>query len=112
LQNETKLRLGGFYIDCEWSPVFTTEDGKSSQPRVFLRAIQNAAERCGLNGGAQADRVGVHTLRHYVASKLLANGVEMMVVSRILGHESIKTTVDIYGHLQDSQRKQALTSLA
>jgi len=36
----------------------------------------------------------------------------MMVVSRILGHESIKTTVDIYGHLQDNQRKQALTSLA
>jgi hypothetical protein len=111
-QNETKLRLGGFYTDCEWSPVFTTEDGKPSQPRVFLRAIQNAAERCGLNNGTHADRVGVHTLRHYVASKLLANGVEMMVVSRILGHESIKTTVDIYGHLQDGQRRQALTSLA
>ena len=47
-----------------------------------------------------------------MASKLLANGVEMMVVSRILGHESIKTTVDIYGHLQDSLRKEALSSLA
>jgi integrase len=111
-QNESKLRLGGFYSECEWNPVFTTDHGKPSQPRVFLRAIQNAAERCGLNNEAHADRVGVHTLRHYVASKLLANGVEMMVVSRILGHESIKTTVDIYGHLQDSQRRQALTSLA
>jgi len=45
-------------------------------------------------------------------SRLLSNGVEMMVVSRILGHESIKTTVDIYGHLQDNQRRQALSSLA
>ena len=111
-QNETKLKLGAFYTDCKWIPVFTAENGKPSQPRVFLRAIQNAAERCGLNDDAHSDRVGVHTLRHYVASKLLANGVEMMVVSRILGHESIKTTVDIYGHLQDNQRKQALTSLA
>ena len=57
-------------------------------------------------------RVGTHTLKHYVASKLLANGVEMMVVSRIVGHESIKPTVDIYGHIQDNQRRQALTSLA
>ena len=111
-QNVTKLRLGGLYKDCEWNPVFTAENGRPSQPRVFLRAIQNAAERCGLNDGAHADRVGVHTLRHYVASKLLANGVEMMVVSRILGHESIKTTVDIYGHMQDNRRKQALSSLA
>ena len=111
-QNESKLRLGGFYAECEWNPVFTTDNGKPSQPRVFLRAIQNAAKKCGLDDEIQTDRVGVHTLRHYVASKLLANGVEMMVVSRILGHESIKTTVDIYGHLQDSQRRQALTSLA
>ena len=111
-QNESKLRLGGFYAECEWNPVFTTDHGKPSQPRVFLRAVQNAAKRCGLDDETQKDRVGVHTLRHYVASKLLANGVEMMVVSRIMGHESIKTTVDIYGHLQDSQRRQALTFLA
>jgi len=39
-------------------------------------------------------------------------GVQMIVVSRILGHESIKTTVDIYGHLQDNQRKQAIVTLA
>jgi len=111
-QNESRLRLGSIYGGCVWNPVFSTEDGKASQPRVFLRAIQNAAGRIGLNSVKHADRIGVHTLRHYVASKLLANGVEMMVVSRILGHESIKTTVDIYGHLQDNQRKQALSSLA
>lgn len=111
-QNETRLRLGPLYVGCEWSPVFPTEEGKPSQPRVLLRAVQNAADRCRLNDSPHPDRVGVHTLRHYVATRLLSNGVEMMVVSRILGHESIKTTVDIYGHLQDNQRKQALSSLA
>jgi integrase len=29
----------------------------------------------------------------------LANGVPIREVSRWLGHKSIKTTVDIYGHL-------------
>ena len=110
--SESRLRLGPLYVGCEWNPVFSTEDGKASQPRVLLRAIQNAANRCGLNDSEHPDRVGVHTLRHYVATRLLSNGVEMMVVSRILGHESIKTTVDIYGHLQDNQRRQALSSLA
>ena len=110
--SESRLRLGPLYVGCEWNPVFSTEDGKASQPRVFLRAVQNAAGRCGLDELGFADRVGVHTLRHYVATRLLTKGTEMLVVSRILGHESIKTTVDIYGHLQDDQRKQALSSLA
>jgi integrase len=111
-QNESRLRLGSLYVGCDWNPVFPTEDGKACQPRVFLRAIQNAAGRIGMNGFEHPDRIGVHTLRHYVATRLLTNGIEMLVVSRILGHESIKTTVDIYGHLQDNQRRRALSSLA
>lgn len=111
-QNEARLRPGPLYVGCEWNPVFPTEDGKASQPKVLLRAVQSAADRCGLNDAGHPGRVGVHTLRHYVATRLLSNGVEMMVVFRILGHESIKTTVDIYGHLQDNQRRQALSSLA
>lgn len=111
-QSESRLRLGPLYVGCDWNPVFSTEDGKASQPRVLLRAVQNAAGRCGLDDLRHVDRVGVHTLRHYVATKLLSNGIEMLVVSRILGHESIKTTVDIYGHLQDNQRRLALGSLA
>lgn len=111
-QNEASLRLGPLYAGCEWNPVFPTEDGKPSQPRVLLRAVQNAANRCGLNNSGHPDRVGVHTLRHYVATRLLSNAVEMMVVSRILCHESIKTTVDIYGHFHDNERRQALSSLS
>lgn len=111
-QIQNRLKLGTLFEGCSWDPVFTTDDGKATQPRVFLRAIQAAAERSGLNPPGTTEKVGVHTLRHFVASQLLSNGFDMMVVSRILGHESIKTTVDIYGHLQDSLRKQALSSLA
>ncbi|MFJ9622157.1 tyrosine-type recombinase/integrase [Streptomyces sp. NPDC101181] len=39
------------------------------------------------------------SLRHFFASTALANGVLIREVSRWLGHKSIKTTVDIYGHL-------------
>ncbi|WP_407555609.1 tyrosine-type recombinase/integrase [Streptomyces sp. Pv4-95] len=40
-----------------------------------------------------------HSLRHFFASTALANGVPIHEVSRWLGHKSIKTTVDIDGHL-------------
>jgi integrase len=40
-----------------------------------------------------------HDLRHAFASDLLGAGVPMLKVSRWLGHASIQTTVDTYGHL-------------
>lgn len=41
----------------------------------------------------------VHTCRHTYATVLLARGVPMAAVSRLLGHATIRTTVDIYAHL-------------
>lgn len=41
----------------------------------------------------------VHTCRHTYATELLTRGVPMQVVSRLLGHATIRTTVDIYAHL-------------
>jgi integrase len=40
-----------------------------------------------------------HDLRHAFASTALAEGVPISEVSRWLGHKSITTTVDLYGHL-------------
>ncbi|MGH1552112.1 tyrosine-type recombinase/integrase [Streptomyces sp. L7] len=39
------------------------------------------------------------SLRHFFASIALAHGVPIHEVSRWLGHRSVKTTIDIYGHL-------------
>lgn len=44
-------------------------------------------------------RPRVHDLRHTHASVLIMAGVPLPVVQRRLGHESIQTTVDTYGHL-------------
>ncbi|WP_308124957.1 tyrosine-type recombinase/integrase [Streptomyces sp. NEAU-YJ-81] len=40
-----------------------------------------------------------HCLRQIFASTALAHGIPIHEVSRWLGHRSIKTTVDVYGHL-------------
>jgi integrase len=47
----------------------------------------------------------VHDLRHTNASWLIQAGVPLTVIQRHLGHESIQTTSDRYGHLdRKSQR--------
>lgn len=37
--------------------------------------------------------------RHTYGSVLLANGVDVWVVSKILGHKDIKQVISTYGHL-------------
>lgn len=47
-------------------------------------------------------QIRVHYFRHSHASLLINNGVSLYVVSKHLGHKSIQTTANIYGHLYPS----------
>lgn len=61
---------------------------------------------CGCPGTlAQTPRI--HDLRHTHASWLLARGVPIHIVQIRLGHESIQTTVDTYGHLLPDAQQMA-----
>jgi len=49
-----------------------------------------------------------HWLRHTYATELLRRGTPIETVSKLLGHASITTTVDIYGHLTPQDARRAL----
>lgn len=57
-------------------------------------------------------RPRIHDLRHTYASWAIAAGVPITVIQRSMGHESIVTTSDTYGHLQraDYEALAAATS--
>ena len=55
-------------------------------------------------------RVGLHTLRHAAASRMLANGAAH-TISKILGHSSIVITGDVYGHVTTEDACSALDLL-
>jgi integrase len=44
-------------------------------------------------------RVTFHALRHTHASMLIAAGLDVLTISRRLGHSKASTTLDVYGHL-------------
>lgn len=75
--------------------VFTTSTGAVLRHAYFHERIwRKAIYAAGVTPAPK-----IHDLRHYCASVLLAEGVPMYVVSKRLGHSSIKVTVDTYSFL-------------
>lgn len=56
-------------------------------------------------------RPRVHDIRHSHASWLIQAGVPLPVIQKRLGHTSIKTTVDVYGHLTGEDDLKAADAL-
>lgn len=77
------------------------ERGKGTMPTATTYAyhFKKALKAAGLVRADGKPKYTPHGLRHFFASTALANGIPIHEVSRWLGHKSIKTTVDIYGHL-------------
>ncbi len=79
------------------TPEGTPRDGANLHKRVF----QPMLRRSGLA------RIRIHDLRHTFASVLINSGENLKYVQMQLGHSSIKTTVDRYGHLMPDAHKNA-----
>jgi len=45
------------------------------------------------------DDIHLHSLRHTAASLMIADGINIVTVSRRLGHAQVSTTSDIYAHM-------------
>jgi integrase len=87
--------------------VFGTRNGTPlSQRNVQRSALTRAARNAGLDHEGSALRF--HDLRHTFASHLIIDlQLDVVQVSRILGHASVSTTLDIYAHLFDEARHSA-----
>jgi integrase len=72
--------------------VFATWDGKPRRPNVVTNEWSTAMAAAGL-------KVTLHALRHTHVSSLIAAGVDILTISRRLGHASPTITLGVYGHL-------------
>ncbi|WP_341272096.1 site-specific integrase [Mycobacterium kubicae] len=87
--------------DHEW--LFVNRAGGPIRYAGFRRRVWDRAVK-----KAQLDPPPTpHALRHTCGSWMLNAGVPIMTVSRHLGHESIKVTADIYGHVDRTSHRAA-----
>jgi integrase len=85
---------------------FCTRTGSPFHPRVIQRAFERARKAGGLPA-----HFTPHSLRHTFASLLLSDGISPAYVQRMLGHSSIRLTVDLYGRWLPMINKAAVDAL-
>ena len=62
------------------------------EPRTYQNKFREVLEGAGL------DRINYHMLRHTFATRCIETGFDVKALSEILGHGSVKTTMDLYVH--------------
>lgn len=90
-QNEERLKCGELWRGS--GRILTTWNGGPVRPETVSQWFKRFLQRHGL------PKITFHGLRHTSASLLICDGVPLKVVSERLGHTTIRTTSDIYGHL-------------
>lgn len=87
------------FVDSRYST------GSPLDPRNVSRVFEDTMARTGV------PRIRVHDLRHTAASLMLAAGMTLDDVKRVLGHSSIVQTSDTYGHLVHARGREVAAAM-
>ncbi len=79
---------------------------KPADPRTIQRQFQRLLQR------AELPPIRFHNLRHTFTTRMLELGTDVKTVSTILGHSSVRTTMEIYAHSQMETKQKAIDLLA
>lgn len=98
-QNDIKSKAGDMYKDDDI--IFATDFGTYIDPsnlnRRFKKLLKNA----------EIKPIKFHSLRHTYATRLFENNIQPKIVSDLMGHEDIQTTLNLYTWVLDSQKNKA-----
>lgn len=97
-----------FYKFLDITPsdyVLTAEDGQPMHPDSPTDWLSKFAKRHNL------PPIHPHKFRHTQASLLISEGVDILTVSKRLGHAKVSTTLDIYSHVLAKSDEKASNTL-
>lgn len=99
-QLQEKLKAGPLYQDH--GLVFCSKVGTPLNPKSLVkRHFHPLLEKAGL------PRIRFHDLRHTHATLLLAEGINVKVISERLGHTNAGFTIKTYTHVLPNMQKEA-----
>lgn len=103
-QNELRLINGDRWQETGF--VFTQDDGRPMYPGSISAWLNGFSERHGL------PHINPHAFRHTVASILISSGLDIVTVSKQLGHTKVSTTDDYYAHIIEEEKAKASECIA
>jgi len=96
LQENNRIKTN--YVIC-------TSTGKMVVQNSFYSIFQRMQKSLGIKP------VTIHALRHTFATRLIKAKVDIKVVSKLLGHSSVKITYDTYVHTDLDRAFSAIQTL-
>lgn len=81
--------------------VFTQDDGSMLNPNTVTRYLTTFGEKYGFPG------LHPHTLRHTMATLSIANGADIVSISKKLGHATPSITLNVYSHANQEAQLRA-----
>lgn len=98
---DTYLKAGYNYFNKKSSEyLILNKNGNKLSERYIREIINKKVSQASLD-----IKISPHTLRHTFATDILENGMDLMTVKELLGHESLNTT-SIYTHITNEQIKK------
>lgn len=87
------------------SLVFTTAYGAPQDGSVVTHEFQDVCDKAGL------PVIRFHDLRHSFVSLVGGTGVDVAVVSKMIGHSTITLTLNTYRHVFDKAQREAANAI-
>lgn len=109
LLSQTALRLLKSYFDASPNPqgtIFRNEHGDHLSYEAMRYQIQKACLTAGV------PYKGLHVFRHTFATNCYHKGVNVKILSRLLGHADVNITYNIYVHLYGDGFDEMYSALA
>lgn len=88
------------------SYVFCNYSGNPYDPRVYEDLFKRTLKAANL------ERINFHALRHTFATRALEAGMDIKVLSSILGHAQASTTLNLYAHALADHRKLSMDKMS
>ncbi|MDA9472553.1 tyrosine-type recombinase/integrase [Enterococcus sp. 5H] len=88
------------------SQFIISNKGKFSEPRLIRRRFFGVLCDLGL------PNIPFHSLRHMFATRALRCGVDIAIISSILGHSSTQMTLDVYTYSTIDEEREAIQKIS
>lgn len=102
-QISDKSQAGAAYQDM--GMVVTNPLGGYIEPRTFKDYYNKILQ------AANIGHFTFHALRHTFCTRALENDMDAKTVSTIMGHYSVAFTLDVYGHVMDSRKREEMMKM-
>ena len=88
------------------TPIFSTPTGIVYEPRTYEDLFKRTLKAAGVQD------INFHALRHTFATRALEAGMDIKVLSSILGHAQASTTLNLYAHALTDHKKQSMDKMS